>query len=141
MRAGALLVLAATLVSTGCSEPTAPTYDDIDEAYAAWTSLAATSYTFELVVASSWGGPRAFARVDVRDGEVVAVRDHNYKIVDTRLAAPITVIWADILYAREQDEINTVRFSAQGVPVYADLGEWAIDGGRHYEIRGFEMTD
>jgi len=53
------------------------------------------------------------------------------------LALTVDEIWDEILAARASGELNSVLFDRRGVPIEADMGDWALDSGHRYSVRNF----
>src|SRR5688500_6319716 len=129
-----LLALGALALS-GCANGLGPdTHSDIDRARIDWLRQRPASYSFELTARFSMTGSRTYD-ITVRDGVVVESINH----AGTRefLDLSIDRIWDTLLKARQDEEINSVKFDDRGVPLETDIGEWALDGGFSYAVRNF----
>lgn len=132
----------ALLVIVGCTHldapdtPGEPLFTNIDAARSAWLANHPNAYSFEVAAASSWIRASGFYRVTVVADRVVSATDADGK-QDTRFATTVDAIWAGIL-ANRAGSLNTAIFNARGVPVEADYGDWALDGGVHYWVRNFK---
>jgi hypothetical protein len=75
----------------------------------------------------------------VSSGEVVAARDSSGQAV-ADFTITIDRIWDELLAARANGELNSARFDFRVVPNETDMGEWPVDGGRHYSVRNFAVN-
>lgn len=139
--ATAVLVCAAVVpLLAACSDATGLTHTDVDVARAAWLAGGYTDYRFQLSTESSWFPRSDWQGVEVENGEVVRVAGEP---VTSEQHVPPTIeeIWARILEARADGQLNHAEFNRRGVPSHADMGPWPVDGGVAYWIRGFIPAD
>ena len=127
------LVALSVLVLPGCGDGLSPfVHTDIDQARADWLANRRASYSFEVTIQSSWSPATPYS-VRVVNGVVVERVDllSGTKSTD---GETIDDIWDAILQARNRNQVNEVRFSVLGIPVMADVGIWAIDGGLSWQV-------
>jgi len=130
-----LYLAAAVLVQPACSQPTEP-HDNIVVARRAWLAANVTSYTFEIAFDSAMLPRTDYYRIRVVDKEAVEAHTLDGELVPD-LAVTIDEIWDEILAARASGELNSVLFDRRGVPIEADMGDWALDSGHRYSVRNF----
>jgi hypothetical protein len=131
------LLLAALLAS--CSSSTEPRHSDVDLAREAWLAGQATSYTFEVAIATSWTPKSGYFRVRVENKMVVAATDASGQPADN-FTLTIDELWDRLLGARARGELNSALFNRRGVPVETDMGPWPSDGGVHYSVQRFAQA-
>lgn len=133
------LSIATAITLLGCSSTTEPLGStDVDAARARWLAFRPQAYAFEVEPSSSWFAPSGYYRVQVSAGQVISARNPDGQVV-TDFALTVDGIWDQLLAARASEELNSARFDARGVPVESDMGEWPVDGGRHYSVRNFTV--
>jgi hypothetical protein len=132
------VVLFAPLLAA-CVTLTEPRHTDVDRARQAWLASNATSYTFEVAIATSWVQRTGYYRVSIDQKQVVAAFDPTGKALDG-FTLTIEEIWDRLLDARSNGQLNSALFDTRGVPVEADMGPWPVDGGVHYSVRRFRRT-
>ena len=134
----ASLAMATMLLS--CSNATEPRGStDVDSARIIWLARQPRVYSFEVATESSWFPRSGYYRVQVSDGQVVAARDSSGQAVPD-FTITVDGIWDELLAARASNELNSARFDLRGVPLEADMGPWAVDGGRRYSVRNFAAS-
>ena len=128
----------ASVWLVGCSAVlTEPDHDDIDRARRDWLARDVRSYSFEVSTKTSWFPSIGYVRVQVANRQVASATAPDGKPL-AGFTLTIDEIWDRILDARTRDQVNSVSFTAQGVPVETDLGPWPVDGGAHYSVRAFQ---
>ena len=137
-RLAAFLVAALLAGCSSTTDPTGPRHRNIDLARGAWLAFHAPSYTFEVEMAGSWF-PKSYYRVRVENGTVVSATNAMGASV-ANFTITIDTLWDRLLRARARGELNSALFDFAGVPVEADMGPWAYDGGEHYSVRGFTIA-
>lgn len=123
------------LLQPACSQPTEP-HDNILVARRAWLASKVTSYTFEFASETSWFPRSDYYRIRVVDREAVEATTSDGEPVPD-LTVTVDEIWDRILAAHVNGELNSVLFDRRGVPIEADMGDWALDGGVRYFVRNF----
>ena len=132
-----LAATAASLIAVvSCYTPTDPYYTDIDAAHEVWLASHPLEYTFDVASATSMSPKSGYTHVEVSDGVVVAATDRDGRPIEG-YSRTVDTLWTRILSARASGELNSALFDWQGVPVEADWGEWALDGGVHYWVQNF----
>lgn len=129
-----LLALVLTPIS-GCSSPT-ELHGDIAAARMDWMRMNARDYVFEVSITSSWTPPSGFFRVRVVNRQVIEAFQPNGSPAQG-FTLTLDGIWDRILAAQTDDQVNAVSFDGRGVPIEADIGHWASDGGMRYSVRRF----
>jgi hypothetical protein len=136
VRATAIVIVSTAIL--GCSETTTPEprHSDVDLARTVWLTSHPQAYSFEVSIASSWGGSGGFFRVQVANGQVIEASDPSGNpVADFTLT--VDVIWDRLLAARVRGELNSAAFNQRGVPLVTDTGPWPGDGGVRYTVRNF----
>jgi hypothetical protein len=137
-------VVATIIASTAilaCSETTTgPRHTDVDLARTVWLTNHPQAYSFEVAKASSWFPSAGYYRVEVSNGQVVAAVDPT-GIPVANFTLTVDTIWEMLLVARASGELNSAVFDQRGIPVEADMGPWAVDGGVRYSVRNFTESD
>jgi uncharacterized protein DUF6174 len=144
MRSNWVRATALGIVSTailGCSETaTEPRHTDVDLARSVWLTSHPQAYSFEVATASSWFPSAGYYRVRVSNGQVISATDPTGKPV-ANFTLTVDTIWDYVLAARARGELNSAVFNQRGIPVEADMGPWAVDGGVRYSVRNFTQSD
>lgn len=94
------------------------------------------SYTFEVAMDFAMMPRSGYYTIRVVDRKVVeAYRPNGEPAPD--LALTVDEIWDEILAAHASGDLNHVSFDGRGVPIEADIGDWALDAGHRYSVRNF----
>jgi uncharacterized protein DUF6174 len=132
----ATIAVATTLL--GCSGATEPLGNHAEFGRALWLARRPQAYSFDVAVTAFFSAP-GYVRVRVSDGQAVDARDSSGQTV-ANFNLTIDDIWNNVEAARVRNEVNAIRFDERGVPVEADIGTWANDGGVHYSVRNFAAS-
>lgn len=129
-----LTVVVGAFAFLGCGDGVAPVlHSDIERARADWLASRPPSYLFEVTIDGMSGKHRH--RITVENHVVVSAVQLGGGSVQSNLT--IEEIWTYILRAAERNQVNSVLFDGRGIPVYTDVGVWALDSGVFYEITRF----